>query len=350
MYHGVVPDVLPIAPRPLQGELRSSWLLRVASANALTLRELMDAVAARHPGAGTDDAFLDDGLPARVAGALAQFTRLPESVVHGLDLTDQLPGCPGDWVRPAPALEVGGHDQVSDQRAAYTFCPSCLDSVAPVAAPPHLPVEWACAVVTHCPIHRTRLLEWCPGCHAHDPFVIGIGEQFGRAECWQCEASLGFAAWPSDAWALEPVLQLQTAVISAVRDQPSALASIDSANVRISTSLVAELLDLLVDEDDDDSVPVYTRVAAVHWPAELCGIGRRIPESRFAYLPVHVRFLAMACAASVINDTAAVLAGPRRTLVASLDDHEWRRWQQHMEHWPTRMRDTVSAARTGVGR
>jgi hypothetical protein len=36
----------------------------------------------------------------------------------------------------------------------------------------------------------------------------------------------------------------------------------------------------------------------------------------------------MACAASLINDTtsdtAALLAGPRRTLVASLADHEWR--------------------------
>ena len=171
-------------------------------------------------------------------------------------------------------------------------------------------------VCSNCPTHRTRLLEWCPGCHAHDPFVIGIGESFGRAECWQCEASLGFAAWPSDAWALDPVLQLQTAVISALRDPPSALASIDSANVRISVSLVAELLDLLVDEDDD-TVPIYARVAAVHWPAELCGVGRHIPESRFAYLPVHVRFLAMACVASVTNDTAALLAGPRRTLVAS---------------------------------
>jgi hypothetical protein len=121
MYHGVVPDVLPLAPRPLQGELRSSWLLRVASANALTLRELMDALAARHPGAGIDDAFLDDGLPARVARALAQFARLPESVVHGLDLTDQLPGCPGAWMLRAPGLQVGGRDQVSDQRAAYAF-------------------------------------------------------------------------------------------------------------------------------------------------------------------------------------------------------------------------------------
>jgi hypothetical protein len=61
----------------------------------------------------------------------------------------------------------------------------------------------------------------------------------------------------------------------------------------------------------------------------------------------------MACAANLINDTtpdtAALLAGPRRTLVASLADHEWRQWKQHMEHWPIRIRRTVDAARTGVG-
>jgi hypothetical protein len=59
--------------------------------------------------------------------------------------------------------------------------------------------------------------------------VIGIGEQFGRAECWQCEASLSFAERPSDASVIDPALQLQTALVSAVRDQPSALPSIDSA-------------------------------------------------------------------------------------------------------------------------
>jgi transcriptional regulator with XRE-family HTH domain len=36
-----VPEVLPIAPRPIAGELISSWLLRVSFANGLTLAELV---------------------------------------------------------------------------------------------------------------------------------------------------------------------------------------------------------------------------------------------------------------------------------------------------------------------
>ena len=38
-----VPEVLPIAPRPIAGELISSWLLRVSFANGLTLAELASA-------------------------------------------------------------------------------------------------------------------------------------------------------------------------------------------------------------------------------------------------------------------------------------------------------------------
>jgi hypothetical protein len=75
MYLGVVPDVLPLAPRPVTSELRSSWLLRVAAANVLTLAELLNAVAERHPHAGTDDAFLDDALSLTAAAAFAQFAR-----------------------------------------------------------------------------------------------------------------------------------------------------------------------------------------------------------------------------------------------------------------------------------
>jgi TniQ protein len=344
MYLGVVPDVLPLAPRPLQGELRSSWLIRVASANALTLRELIDAAGGRHPVAGIDTAFLDDALPESVAAALAQFARLPVSIVRGLDLTDELPGCTDSWMLRAPALQVGGHDRVADQRAGYGFCPSCLISAAPAQVPPYIPVEWACAVVTHCPTHQTRLLERCPACYADDPFLIGVGEHPGRAECWQCEAPLGLGAWPSDrSVAVESVLHLQNALIRSFRGQPSSPNAMDPPNLRS----VAELLDLLV--DDEDGEPAYARVATVHWPHELKVVGHQIPESRFAYLPVRVRFMAMACAASVMLGavTDPRVANARHTLAASLADHEWQRWEQHMVHWPTRIRQRLIAARQG---
>lgn len=347
MYLGVIPDVLPLAPRPLQGELRSSWLLRVASVNALSLGELIDAIAARHPRAGVETAFLDGVLPPRVVAACAQFARLDESVVRELDLTSQLPRCRSAWMLRAPALQIDGRERVSGQRAAYAFCPRCLASTAPPATPPHLPVEWACAVITHCRIHRTRLLERCPSCFADDPFMIGVAEHPGRAECWHCEASLGLAEWlPDSSPVLEPVLRLQNAVMDAMRGDGLSLRAIEPSNPPLSLDAVAELLDLLVDDGDD---PVCDRVAAVHWPGDVRTIGRRIPESRLAYLSVRVRFLAMACAASVMTDFSAAadsaLADVRRTLVTSLGLDEWRHWQQRMVQWPARVRQRLLAAR-----
>jgi hypothetical protein len=97
-----------------------------------------------------------------------------------------------------PGDEMPMFRNLADQRADYGFCPSCLIGAAPAWVPPYIPVEWACAVVTHCPSHQTRLLERCPACYAKDPFLIGIGEHPDRAECWQCEAPLGLSAWPAD--------------------------------------------------------------------------------------------------------------------------------------------------------
>jgi hypothetical protein len=348
MYLGVVPDVLPLAPRPVEGELRSSWLLRVAAANALTLGELMDAAAGRHPLAGVDRAFLDDGLSPPVVAALAQFARLHETAVRGLDLAWHLPGLPDGWVLRGSSLYVGSRDRVSDRRAHYAFCPRCLVSASPTSTPPYIPAEWACAIVTHCPTHHTRLLDRCPACFALDPFVIGVGEPPGLAECWQCDAILGLPDWPPDALAaIEPALHLQATLIRALRDQTSSHWAIGPATARMFVRLVAELLDLLVDVDDGE--PVFARVAAIHWPDELRVVGRPTPESRFAYLPVRWRFLAMASAAAVLGDPSAdgdhVLDGPRQTLAASLGEHEWQRWEEHMGRWPPPIRQRLAAAR-----
>jgi len=44
----VAPAKLPFAPRPYSAELLSSWLLRVAAANLVSLRELLDGFESRY--------------------------------------------------------------------------------------------------------------------------------------------------------------------------------------------------------------------------------------------------------------------------------------------------------------
>jgi hypothetical protein len=71
----------------------------------------------------------------------------------------------------------------------------------PTATPPHLPAEWASAIVTHCATHGRQLLERLPppatrrirsssrSLTAHDPATLPVG---------QCRASLGLTEWPPD--------------------------------------------------------------------------------------------------------------------------------------------------------
>ena len=64
-----LPAHLPMAPRPLQGELLSSWLGRLAAANALGFEELLDvlrvrlASSPRGPGHSTPAGWITPAAP-----------------------------------------------------------------------------------------------------------------------------------------------------------------------------------------------------------------------------------------------------------------------------------------------
>jgi hypothetical protein len=85
MYNHIafIPEVLPIAPPPIAGELISSWLLRVALANGLTLAQLVQGIEARFPEVLLRRAFVDDQLSPSARYALSQFLRgLPRKTLR----------------------------------------------------------------------------------------------------------------------------------------------------------------------------------------------------------------------------------------------------------------------------
>ena len=63
------PAQLPIAPRPISTELLSSWLLKVAAANQIPLRELLDALESQYGSVLTNDPF-DYAVPKAAVTAL----------------------------------------------------------------------------------------------------------------------------------------------------------------------------------------------------------------------------------------------------------------------------------------
>jgi hypothetical protein len=81
------PRLLAIAPRPLVRELTSSWMERVATANLVSLDELLAALLERYPELRSSrEVCLDHGLPPAWCQALAKWSRLDEAQIHALDL------------------------------------------------------------------------------------------------------------------------------------------------------------------------------------------------------------------------------------------------------------------------
>ena len=76
---------LPIAPRPVHSELFSSWMLRVASGNCISLRELLEAVEPIYPEALAIRS-LDLSIPPLLLRTLSRFCRVPVRTLQALDL------------------------------------------------------------------------------------------------------------------------------------------------------------------------------------------------------------------------------------------------------------------------
>src|SRR6202035_4704012 len=107
--HGLVafiPEVLPIAPPPIAGELISSWLLRVSVANGLTLAELVQGIEARFPEVPLQGAFIDEQLSTCARSVLAKFLRVTEHQIKALELRQQFPILPMEWVLRAIYWEL----------------------------------------------------------------------------------------------------------------------------------------------------------------------------------------------------------------------------------------------------
>ena len=84
------PSQLPFVPRPFINELFSSWMLRIADANCVSLQELKLGFQCRHPDVPCPNS-LDWGFSPAFLKAMARFCRTPISTLHSLDLRTRLP-------------------------------------------------------------------------------------------------------------------------------------------------------------------------------------------------------------------------------------------------------------------
>jgi hypothetical protein len=184
MTTATAPSQLPFAPRPFAQELFSSWMLRVATANCVSLQELMLGLQSRHPDAEFPN-VLDWSLPRGFLKAMSRFGRTPMRTLQSLDLLSRFPMA--ENVLLLRFIAVSDRSQrLRNKRTGYAFCPTCISQQPSV----HVRWDWVFPALLRCRIHRNPLVHGCPECRDDDPLPFGAVPAVAQVLCRNCGANL----------------------------------------------------------------------------------------------------------------------------------------------------------------
>lgn len=184
MIEAHAPLRLPFAPKPFRRELFSSWLLRLAAANCISLEELLLGLQTSYPSVPCP-LSIDLNLDRDFLKAMARFARVPVSTLNRLSLDKQVPD-PESAVLLRFRNNSGARSRQLSQRVAYAFCPSCIAQQTFV----HVTWDSTFACLLHCSFHNTPLLLGCPCCGDLDPLRFGAVPLTDHLPCRSCEANM----------------------------------------------------------------------------------------------------------------------------------------------------------------
>ena len=165
--------VWPAHPKPFPDELLSSWIVRVAQANAIKLQTLSWMLFGNERSPWNRD--IDRSAPPWLLKELALHTgtnywevfhttlaTYRQRLYPRRRLSGQLP-----WISTIHTygMQRRGHGQL--------LCPQCLatDRI------PYFRKQWRLALFTYCPIHQVRMVDSCQNCGAS---VMHYRGDFGR--------------------------------------------------------------------------------------------------------------------------------------------------------------------------
>jgi hypothetical protein len=269
------PLQLPFAPKPFRRELFSSWLLRLAAANCVTLDELLAGFEASYPSASS--AFsIDLNLEDSFLKPLACSSRIPFKRLSRLRLEKQVS-------KPEAALLLrfgnvySGSRRIS-RRLGYAFCPSCIVRQSLV----HVSWEWAFAYLQHCAVHRTPLCVGRPSCGDPDPLPFGLAPVKDRVCCQSCDANLHQESRLTESGARpQAVLALESGYRAALLGTAQKLSIFEDASSVQFRRFVDDTLQLVVGALDERSLARYGKRQAA------LGIARRELTGTIAQLVVN---------------------------------------------------------------
>ena len=243
MIEAIAPAQLPLAPRPLPTELVSSWLLRVAGANCVSLDELLHGFHSSYPTVPYPES-LDLGLQPSFLQAIARFCRVPIATIQALDLERRLPHLQKALLLRFPFCPRRC-SRLQAWRLGYAFCPLCI-AQQPVV---HIRWDWCFACIVRCAIHRTSSLHFgCPGCGEADPLSLGSPLiTASELACQSCGHHLGTRIDPPDdpqsEQGIQKVEEAYRAALLGTSPHPALLGKITDRAFR---RFVDDMLELLV--------------------------------------------------------------------------------------------------------
>lgn len=232
--------VLPIAPRPIGGELLSSWQGRVACRYGLCGDGLAALLGAK-PDRGRVTRFAErDFAPdAAQIRAWARACRLDDGILRALVLSARS--------RPQGCYVWGEGTQAGAFRTPV--CVACLDEDVDAGGDHHIRRAWVHVETLTCSRHDRVLAEMCPHCLSSTGWRFGMCDRDARVVCVRCARvvrSLRSSAAVANSRFRETLSALSAGLGEAI-DNPS--------------SVAADLM----------------RVARLLWTApQICG-GRRTP-------------------------------------------------------------------------
>lgn len=186
---GLSGSLWPLHVKPLDDELLSSWIIRLAHAHGFKVETLCSILFGPHSTIWNRD--IDKLAPEEVGSSLQKAMGISESEFEKLALRSYKgtlfeklnANGKSRWIVP-----IGVYHR-KRKRNGLMLCPQCLleDDV------PYYRRAWRLAFVTECTRHKIQLIDCCPNCDA--PIIphradMGAKNLYPAADlrvhCWQC--------------------------------------------------------------------------------------------------------------------------------------------------------------------
>lgn len=236
------PAQLPFVPRPLKTELFSSWLLRVAAENHVSVSELISGFTSVYPGIPLP-CSLDRAIDRDFLRAFSLFSRVHFQTLNALDLNTRLQRSHRAVLLRFPSSSKPSPRRC-DLRAGYAFCPLCIaqDSII------HVRWDWCFAGLIRCSVHDALLQLGCQICEEPDPLIFSATQTMRSHACRSCGSDLTLRTGRSKqalAGNITAIDQAYRAALMSVEPGSGLLGQVSDEQFQ---SLVDDLLELLAHE------------------------------------------------------------------------------------------------------